>query len=201
MNIVYQLKKQVELNDHTSELLLILEEELYQLKLISDELAMFSKKSSGETCLTNLRLLMSQFKTHFSKDCVIVEEDLIHIKLEDPDLSVDIDPQFLFSILKTIIFNALIKTEQKQEIDIFLGKKDDTLTITLTFPVRHDPGIKNNGLEQIISSTEDKILVNLSMAIVEYCIKQRQGKIWMEDCKNEKTQIIITLPATAAASL
>lgn len=194
LNILYQLKKQPGLGKDARELLFILDEEIYQLRLVCDELSLFSKKSVGETCLLNVSTLLNQFKRDFLKECVLADKDTLEIDVEDPRLSFDFHPHFFCTVLKTIVFNLLVKAEEKQKIKITACSKGKNLVIFINSLKKLDLGMRKNGIDEILASGEEKVVTNLSLALVEHCISEQAGTFSIKEGKNETMGIELTLP-------
>ncbi|MFH1435458.1 MAG: hypothetical protein ABIJ56_07050 [Pseudomonadota bacterium] len=194
MNVTYQIKKQLQPSDASRELIFMLEEEIYHMKIISDELALLAGCGAADTCLIKASELLAQFCTSFGRECTLVDDEVIETLIEGDDVSLEADPQFLFSMLKIVIFNILIRTDERQKVRISAGREGETLILSIQCAGKHDFAFREDALQDMLESPKESRVFSLSLAIIEYCLKADGGSMSMEESPAGSTKITLRLP-------
>jgi len=197
MNLVYQMKKHVTRTPQVDEMLAIFEEELCHLKLIGDELALFSRKSRGESCTMDMALFLKQLGSHFAKEYGLADAGLIAITTPAPPFPAEIEPAFTSLVLEALIFHALIRMEEKLPVNLSVRKEGACLVFTIVVPAHCDIGLARGRMEDLVASSEDRVIVNLPAAMLEHCIRQRGGSLEVAQ-GSDATTIEVRLPERRA---
>ncbi len=194
MNVTYQIKKQLQPSDNAGELMFILEEEIYHMKIISDELALLAGCGAADTCAINASELLKQFKNSFSSECTLVDDEALETRIEGEDVLLEADPQFLFSMLKIVIFNILIRTDERQKIRLSAGREGESLLLVIQCGERHDFAFQEDDLQDMLESPQERRVFSLPLAIIEYCLKVDGGGMSIEEKPPGSTRITLRLP-------
>ena len=194
MNVTYQIKKQLQPSDTAGELMLILEEEIYHMKIISDELALLAGCGAEDTCLIKASELLQQFRSSFSRECTLVNDEVLETRMEGEDVSLEADPQFLFSMLKIVIFNILIRTDERQKVILSASREGDGLLLSIQCSDKHDFAFREDDLQDMLESPQKRRVFSLSLAIIDYCLKADGGGMSIEEKPPGSTRITLRLP-------
>jgi light-regulated signal transduction histidine kinase (bacteriophytochrome) len=201
MNLAYQMKKHFPRTPQTDELFAIFEEELCHMKLIGDELALFSRKSPGESCTMDMALFLTQLGSHFAKEYGLADAGFVAVTTPDPPFSAEIEPAFASLVLEALIFNALIRMEEKRPVSISVRKEGGSLVFSIVVPAHHDIGLARGRMEDLVASSEERVIVNLPTAMLEHSLRQRGGSLEVAAQGSDATTIEVRLPERRAKGL
>lgn len=193
LNVLFQLKKRVPEDDTGSELLVILEEEIWHLKVLSDELALFSKNAPEESSLTDLGTFLTGFRERCIKDCVLFGDGILEIDPSPMGLQAEFDQACAGAVLEALIFHALVKTDERPRVRISAAVEEGHVVFTASFAGACHLNVQPEGLKRIVTSGEDRVVADLSMALLEHLVGIRGGRIEVSGDGADSTTITLTL--------
>lgn len=193
LNVLFQLKKSVAGDDRAGELMLILEEEIWHLKVMSDELALFARKSPDDMSDTDLGDFLKDFRERCIKDCVLFSDATIEIDPPREGLRVKFDQARGAALLESLIFHALVKTDERPKVTLSAGVEDGHAVFSATFAGDCRLNVTPDGMRRIVTSREERVVADLSMALVEHLVNRRGGSIDVSTVDPGFTRITLTL--------
>jgi len=193
LNVLFQLKKQVNEDEAGRELLVILEEEIWQLKILSDELAHFAKNAPDEKSDTDLGAFLKGFKDRCIKDCVLFSGNILEIDPPPKGLHAEFDPAHAGAVLEAVIFHALVNTDERPGVRLSTAVEGGHVVFTATFAGTCSLSIQPGGLSRIVTSGEERVVADLSMALLEHLVGRRGGRIEVSTVDPGSTRITLTL--------
>lgn len=193
LNVLFQLKKRVPDDDIGRELLVILEEEVWHLKVLSDELALFSKNSPEERSDTDLGTFLIGFKERCLKDCVLFCDTDMEIDPPPEGLHAPFDPARTGAVLEALLFHALVKTDERPKVTLSAAVENGKVVFTAAFAGDCHLIVQPGGLERIVTSDEDRVVADLSMALLENLVGLHGGRIEVSEPGPDSTIITLTL--------
>lgn len=193
LNVLFQLKKKLPEDETNRELLVILEEEIWNLKVLSDELALFSKNLPEERGDTDLGAFLTGFRERCITDCVLFSDEIIDIDPSSKGLHAEFDQACAGVVLEALLFHALIKTDERPRVRLSAAVEDGHVVFTAAFAGACHLNIQPGGLKRIVTSGEDRVVADLSMALLEHLVGTRGGRIDVSEAGPASTSITLTL--------
>jgi signal transduction histidine kinase len=193
LNVLFQLKKRAPADDTGRELLVILEEEIYHLKILSDELALFARDLPEEKSDTYLGVFLKGVKDRCIRDCVLFSDKMMEIDPPTKDLHAEFDVEHAGAVLEAVIFHALVKTDERPKVRLSAAVKNGRVVFTASFDGTCHLSVQRGGLMRIVNSSEEKVVADLSMALIEHLVEQRGGSVEVSTTDTVSTTITLTL--------
>ena len=193
LNVLFQLKKRAPDDEAGRELLVILEEEIYHLKILSDELALFSRNSPDERSETDLGAFLKGFRDRCVRDCVLFSDNGMEVDPPPKGLHAEMDPVRASAVLEALLFHALVKTDERPRVRLSAAVEQGRVVFRAALDGPCHLNVQKDGLRRIATSGEDRVVADLSMSLLEHLVGRHGGRIEVSAVDSGPTTITLTL--------
>lgn len=200
INVINQLSRQIGDDGNKRELIMMLEEEIYSIKVLSDELSLFGHCISKEVCRLRLGPFLRDLRNNFLKEYPFLNEDFLTVICKDDTLTIVTNPQHLASIIEAVIFTMFRKRQNRGRVRITARRNGQRPVIECEYlgMIYHLPG--ENRFEDIITKKTGRN-ADFALCLMDYCVRAKGWKMHLEPGTGKTTSVVIEFPSPAEENL